>query len=68
MLKTAVTILTLLAASTASAADYPNRALRIIVPFSPGGSTDVLARMIGKLLTEAGGSRSSLITARAPTA
>lgn len=39
----------------ATAADYPNRALRIIVPFSPGGATDVLARMIGKHLTEAWG-------------
>jgi tripartite-type tricarboxylate transporter receptor subunit TctC len=39
------------ACSLAGAADYPGRALRIIVPFAPGGSTDVLARMIGKHLT-----------------
>ncbi len=39
----------------AVAADYPNRPLRIIVPFTAGGSTDVLARMIGKNLTEAWG-------------
>ena len=44
-----------LAASTAAAADYPSRPLRIIVPFTAGGSTDVLARMIGKNLTEAWG-------------
>jgi len=37
------------------AADYPNRPLRIIVPFTAGGSTDVLARMIGKNLTDAWG-------------
>lgn len=42
-------------AGTVAAADYPNRSLRIIVPFSPGGSTDVLARMIGRHLTEAWG-------------
>lgn len=38
-----------------AAADYPSRPLRIIVPFTAGGSTDVLARMIGKNLTEAWG-------------
>lgn len=37
------------------AADYPSRPLRIIVPFTAGGSTDVLARMIGRNLTEAWG-------------
>jgi tripartite-type tricarboxylate transporter receptor subunit TctC len=40
---------------TATAAEYPNRPLRIIVPFTAGGSTDVLARMIGKNLTDAWG-------------
>ncbi|MBN8941056.1 MAG: tripartite tricarboxylate transporter substrate binding protein [Rhizobiales bacterium] len=35
----------------ASAQDsYPNRPLRMIVPFPPGGSTDVLARVIGERL------------------
>jgi tripartite-type tricarboxylate transporter receptor subunit TctC len=38
---------------TANAADYPDRPIRIIVPFTPGGSTDILARMIGQKLTEA---------------
>ena len=36
----------------ASAQDYPNRPLRIIVPFTAGGGTDILARMIGKHLTD----------------
>ena len=39
----------------ATAADYPNRPIRIIVPFTAGGSTDVLARMIGQKLTAAWG-------------
>lgn len=39
----------------AGAADYPSRPLRIIVPFTAGGSTDVLARMLGKNLTQAWG-------------
>jgi hypothetical protein len=41
--------------TSAIAADYPNRPIRIIVPFTAGGSTDVLARMIGKNLTDAWG-------------
>ena len=32
---------------------YPNRPLRIIVPFTPGGSSDVLARAIGQELSKA---------------
>lgn len=30
---------------------YPNRPIRMIVPFPPGGSTDVLARVIGEYLS-----------------
>jgi tripartite-type tricarboxylate transporter receptor subunit TctC len=39
----------------AHAADYPDKPIRIIVPFTPGGSTDILARMIGQKLMEAWG-------------
>ena len=42
-------------ATTANAAEYPDRPLRIVVPFTAGGSTDVLARMLGKQLTTAWG-------------
>ena len=36
----------------AQAADYPNRPLRLIVPFAAGGPTDTIARVIGQKLTE----------------
>ena len=36
----------------ASAQTYPSRPVRIVVPFPPGGTTDVVARIIGQRLTE----------------
>jgi tripartite-type tricarboxylate transporter receptor subunit TctC len=36
----------------ARGAEYPNRPVRWIVPFPPGGSNDVLARFIGAKLTD----------------
>ena len=36
-------------------ATYPNKPIRLVVPFTPGGSTDILGRTIGQQLTQAWG-------------
>lgn len=36
----------------AAQSNYPNRPLRFIVPFSPGGPSDTLARFVGQKLSE----------------
>jgi tripartite-type tricarboxylate transporter receptor subunit TctC len=50
LLKAAALILALMA--PAAADDYPARPVRLIVPFPPGGSNDVVGRMIATQLSE----------------
>jgi len=38
--------------TTAHAADWPDRAIRLIVPFPPGGGSDMSARVVGQKLSE----------------
>ncbi len=40
-------------AAVAPEQNYPNHALRIVVPFAAGGGTDILSRLLGAKLTEA---------------
>jgi tripartite-type tricarboxylate transporter receptor subunit TctC len=40
------------AALDAEAKTYPNRAIRIVVPFPPGGPADMIARLIGQRMSE----------------
>ncbi|HEX2351392.1 MAG TPA: tripartite tricarboxylate transporter substrate binding protein [Xanthobacteraceae bacterium] len=66
-------------AATQSASEYPTHAVKIIVPFSPAGPTDVVARIIAQKLSEslgkqfyveniahAGGNTGMGIAAKAP--
>jgi tripartite-type tricarboxylate transporter receptor subunit TctC len=41
--------------ASAQAEKYPDKPIRIIVPFAPGGSVDIVARVIGQKFTEAWG-------------
>ena len=41
-----------LAACSVSAQDYPNKPVRVVVPFAPGGSADVFGRFIAQRLQE----------------
>ena len=49
----ALLALLLLLPLTAHAQDWPIRPIRVIVPYPPGGSTDIAARLIGESLSRA---------------
>jgi tripartite-type tricarboxylate transporter receptor subunit TctC len=69
----------LLAASGLALAQYPNRAIKLVVPFPPAGATDVVGRIVAAKLSErlgqpvvvdnkpgAGGSIGSDLVAKSP--
>ena len=50
-MRTIVAVLCWLAAASAVAQNYPNRPVRVIVPWPPGQATDIAARIIADRLT-----------------
>src|SRR5687768_13983014 len=51
-----IATLVLAIATTAQAGEsYPSRPIRMIVPFSAGGTSDTMARILGQKMTEAWG-------------
>jgi tripartite-type tricarboxylate transporter receptor subunit TctC len=52
VLRLLVLIIAFSATATASAQDWPAKPVRIIVPFPPGGSADLLPRIVGEKLAE----------------
>jgi len=52
ILRTLVTGFSLLLPTLASAQDFPNRPIRLIVPFPPGGPNDIIARVVGSRMSD----------------
>ncbi|MBN9539488.1 MAG: tripartite tricarboxylate transporter substrate binding protein BugD [Alphaproteobacteria bacterium] len=50
--RTAFAVLAALAASPALAQPYPSKPINLIVPFSAGGPTDVMARIVGERMSK----------------
>jgi len=49
----AMAFLAVASANVATAQNYPNRPVRLVVPFSPGGAADVPGRILTQKMTEA---------------
>jgi tripartite-type tricarboxylate transporter receptor subunit TctC len=51
-LRPLLTGLALLCPALAIAQDFPNKTIRLIVPFPPGGPNDIIARVVGQRMSE----------------
>ena len=58
----------LLSLASAARADYPEKPIRIVVPFPPGGVTDIVARLLGERLSAEFGQQVLIDNKTAPAA
>ena len=67
-MKKALTALALSLFATAALADYPEKPIEVIVGYSAGGGTDVMARTVAKFLEEELGEGASVVIKNMPGA
>ena len=52
---TGVIAVALLFGANVGAQEYPTKTIRVIVPYAPGGAGDVMARVIGRKMSDSWG-------------
>jgi tripartite-type tricarboxylate transporter receptor subunit TctC len=68
LFRTAAVLAVLLGcADGALAQGWPNRPIRMVVPYTPGGYTDLMARLVGQKISDALGQPIVSRTSPAPT-